>query len=127
MDKVGVVKGFYEAFVAGDLAGCIARLHSDLVVDEPSGLPYGGYYEGVEGFQKLVAAMLADYELALVEWSVHDAGDFVAGRLLGRFTSRATGRSLDMPVVEHCYVTDDRISRIDVFYKDTRAFVDAVG
>jgi len=127
MDDLAVVKGFYEAFIAGDLAGCIERLDPDLEIDEPAGLPYGGHYQGIEAFQQLAGAMLAGYEFTLLEWSVHDAGEFVVGRLLGRFTSRANGRSLEMPVVEHSHLTDGRISRIDVYYKDTRAFVDTVG
>lgn len=40
------------------------------------------------------------------------------------FTSTATGRSARLPGIEIWRFTGDRISDIDIYYKDTRAMVD---
>ena len=48
---------FYQAIFSGDWAFIAANTTDDFAVVEAAGLPYGGTWKGVEGFQKLFAAM----------------------------------------------------------------------
>src|SRR5258708_35779660 len=121
VSSVEVVRRFTSALVAGDVPGCLALLHPDNVFDEAEGLPFGGDYSGSEGFIRLLKDVGRLFEVKLSEPQVTDAGDCVLVRLTGTFTSRATGRTLETPVVDLYTVRDGKVARVDVFYKDTNA------
>jgi uncharacterized protein len=118
---VEVVRRFTSALVAGDVPACLELLHPENVFDEAAGLPFGGDYSGPEGFIRLLKDVSRLFEVKLSEPAVSDAGDCVMVRLTGTFTSRATGRTLETPVVDLYTVRDGKVARVDVFYKDTSA------
>jgi ketosteroid isomerase-like protein len=120
---VTVMEQFFACFATGDIQGCIDRMHDDCVVVEAEGLPHSGTYYGGRGFGELVAKIGALYSSAsLTDCRVHDAGEFVAARMIGTFTSRSNALTVSMPVTEHYWLTDGKISRADVYYKDPTAF-----
>jgi hypothetical protein len=43
------------------------------------------------------------------------------GKILIEFTSRISGRTLAMPVVEFYDIRDGMLHRVDVYYKDAKA------
>jgi len=47
------------------------------------------------------------------------SGDRVAARFTLRLVSHATGKAVDMPLVEIFTVRDGRIVELEVFYSDT--------
>jgi ketosteroid isomerase-like protein len=110
------------AFLAGlatDLDAAVALLADDFVVDEPASLPFGGVRTGPDGFRAVIGDLTKGYRLRLSNQKVRDAGDVVVVTLDIDLTSRATGRSVSMPLVDLYAVEDGRITRLDVFYKDT--------
>ena len=58
---------------------------------------------------------------ALAEAQLRDAGDCVVVHAPSRFTSQATGVSVDMDVVELYFVAGGKITKTDVYYKEPEA------
>ncbi|WP_354698528.1 hypothetical protein DSM112329_04210 [Paraconexibacter sp. AEG42_29] len=110
-----------ETMVAGMLEGNIEKLlgcmHPDVVVIEPSALPYGGEHHGHAGFGALLQQMSSRLELDVGAISVYDAPSGFAARMDATFKSRATGREVKTTVVEVDEVVDGLITRIDAYYK----------
>ena len=120
---VRVMEEFFECFANGDIAGCMSRMHEDCVLVESGGLPHSGTYVGAQGFLELVTKIGELFSTAtLTDCTVHDAGEFVVARMTGHFTSRANGLTVSQPVTEHYWLTDGRISRADVYYKNPKEF-----
>jgi ketosteroid isomerase-like protein len=125
---VKVMEEFFACFGTGDIQGCIDRMHDDCVVVEAEGLPHSGTYYGGKGFGELVAKIGQLYSHAsLADCQVYDAGDYVVARMIGTFTSRSNGLTVSMPVTEHYWLTDGKVSRADVYYKDPAGFDALVG
>jgi uncharacterized protein len=109
-------------------------LHDDFVVHEAGGVPYSGEYRGPQGFFELFAKMNEDLELApdpavqylLADLLADDTADLpiddtVAIRYRLKFTARASGRSVEMSLVEIYTVRAGLITELDVYYKDPSA------
>ncbi|HVW43611.1 MAG TPA: nuclear transport factor 2 family protein [Amycolatopsis sp.] len=119
-----VVRKFTAGLRAGDVSGCLDLLDEDIVFAEAKSLPFGGDYRGKSGFVQLLRNVSRDYLIELGEPEIGDGGAFVAVRVHGRAMSRATGRGLDMRVVDLYELRDGKITRVDVFYHDSQAMTD---
>jgi ketosteroid isomerase-like protein len=122
--NLAVARQFIDAFEREDHAAVLGLLHPDLVVHEAESLPYPGDHRGLDGFAELLKTLLRNYELKFVSATLHDAGEAVVCEMTIRLTGRATGKTLEMPMLELYRFTDRRISDIDVYYKDTKAVAD---
>jgi uncharacterized protein len=97
-------------------------LHDDFVVHEAEGLPFSGDYHGSEGFFELLKRMNDVLELRAGPVTTDPLGDdAVAARFRLTFTSRASGKSVEMGLVEIYTVRHGRIVELDVYYKDPAA------
>jgi uncharacterized protein len=97
-------------------------LHHDFVVHEAGGLPFSGDYHGSQGFFELLNRMNDVLELTAGPVTTDPLGDdTVAARFRLTFTSRASGKSVEMGLVEIYTVRDGRIAELDVYYKDPAA------
>ena len=97
-------------------------LHDDFVVHEAGGLPFSGDYHGSQGFFELLNRMNDVLELTAGPITTAPlGGDTVAARFRLTFTSRASGKSVEMRLVEIYTVRDGRIAELDVYYKDPAA------
>ena len=123
---IGVVEGFLKAFQAGDIEAAFGLLHPEIVIHEGDGLPYPGEFVGHEGLQKLLGQMFENLEMRLDSFELLDAGECAVAKLRMIFTSRKSGRELPMPGVELYYTKDGLVSKIDVYYKDTKGVADLV-
>lgn len=118
------IEGFLRAFRARDGAGQFARLHPDVDIEEPEGLPYGGRYRGHDGWRTLNRAILSVWDLQpspdphRLIGGEHDEHFALMSRLVG--ASRRTGRAFDMHVMEYWQVVDGLIVAIRPYYFDTR-------
>lgn len=121
---VAVVRKFTDGLRAGDVAGCLELVHDELVFAEAASLPFGGDYLGKEGFVQLLRNVSRDFRVELGTPEIGAGEEFVAVRVTGTMTSRATGRSMPMDVVDLYQVRAGKIARVDVFYKDTAAVVE---
>jgi uncharacterized protein len=97
-------------------------LHDDFVVHEAGGLPFSGDYHGSQGFFELLNRMNDVLELTVGPITTDPLGDgAVAARFRLTFISRASGKSVEMGLVEIYTVRDGRIAELDVYYKDPAA------
>ena len=112
-----VVRAFLEEAFAGRPDASRARLHPEVVIDEPQDLPYGGRFVGHAGIADLAGRIGRDFRESLVSLSVMDT-DPVVTRLRISVTSLATKRTLQMDVMEAYEVADGLITHIDIYYKN---------
>ena len=120
MANVAVVDAFIAALGAGDAEGALARLHDDVRVSEPAGLPMGGEYATKAGFVDFLGKVAAIYDVKVHRATVRDAGDVAVAHIDLTWTAHATGASVDTQFCELYTVDGDKIAAIDVFPKDTR-------
>ena len=123
--RTAPVQRMFECALSGDAEGALECFAPDSVIDEGESLPWGGAWRGSAGFIGFMTAISQDCDLS--QWvRITDAGDFVVVRGVATFTARATGESVEMPLVEIHTVEDGKIARADVYYKDTQAVNDLV-
>jgi ketosteroid isomerase-like protein len=120
-DNTAVVRKFTAGLRAGDVGSCLDLLDDEIVFSEAASLPFGGDYVGKDGFVQLLRNVARDLRVRLDAPQIGDAGPFVAVRVYGTMTSRATGRGLQMQVVDLYQLRAGKIVRVDVFYQDSRA------
>ena len=97
-------------------------LHDDFVVHEAGGLPFSGDYHGSQGFFELLNRINDMLELTAGPVTTDPLGDdAVAARFRLTFRSWASGKSVEMGLVEIYTVRDGRIAELDVYYKDPAA------
>lgn len=114
-----VVADLRSAFAAGDPDRIQAVLHPDFEIEQPDSLPHGGTYRGAAGMGEMGTRFAEHWNRTidgLVDW---DCGDTVVQLTTQAWTSKATGRSATVDVVELITVTDGRIRSIRVFQQDT--------
>ena len=119
---LATVGRFTQAIVEERFDDARSLLHDDFVVHEAGGVPYSGEYHGPEGFFELFAKMNRAMLLTpgkAVQYLLADDSVAIRGRL--KFTSRASGESVEMSVVEIYSVRDGLIVELDVYYKDPSA------
>ncbi|MGO9156816.1 nuclear transport factor 2 family protein [Mycobacterium sp.] len=119
---LATVGRFTQAIVAERFDDARALLDHDFVVYEAGGLPYSGEYRGSEGFFELFGKMNQVMELTpgeAVQYLLAEDTVAIRGRL--KFTSRASGRSVEMSLVEIYTVREGLIVELDVYYKDPSA------
>ncbi|GAA2553925.1 hypothetical protein GCM10010435_25410 [Winogradskya consettensis] len=114
-----VVRELYQALSTGDVAGVLARLDPDVVVDEPLALPYGGTHHGRDVFvQSILGVMMGHAIVEITDFDVYEGGSGVIGRLTGTLTAHTTGEKLPITMIELHEVDGDTVRRIDVFLKN---------
>jgi uncharacterized protein len=119
--SVATVRRFMAATGAERRNERRSLLHDDFVVHEAGGLPFSGDYHGSQGFE-LLNRMNAVLELKAGPITADALGDdAVAARFRLTFISRASGKSVEMGLVEIYRVRDGRIAELDVYYKDPAA------
>jgi len=109
------VAAMYAAAQQGDLERFFAAMAPDLVVIEPSFLPYGGTYRGVEGLQTLMGEVTKILDMgALKVKRVIADGDHV----LGFLTVRIVGTNSEVELLEYSIMRDGKVSEIRLFFHD---------
>lgn len=114
MRDLHTVRSLYDAFARRDLDTIRSALAPDVVVEQCESLPWGGRYEGHDGFDSFVAALLRRVEPDLEAGDLFDAGDHIVHIGRGRGTVVANGDPYDVPQVHvwafrHGQVTSLRV------------------
>lgn len=128
MTAVESVSAFYELFAAGKIPEALERYVAEdatLVNPLPDPIPFGGTFEGREGFARYLEGILTGIEIEAFEIDeIFAEGDRVT--VLGRETSRvrATGKRYTMDWVHVLTVREDRVTHMRE-YNDTAAMRDA--
>lgn len=114
-----VVRGLYDALSRGDVAGVLARLHPEVIVDEPARLPYGGVHQGREEFvRSVLGVMTGCADVAITAAEVFEGAGGVVGTLTGTLTAHLTGEEFPLTMVEIHQVEGATVRRIDVYTKN---------
>jgi ketosteroid isomerase-like protein len=124
LDEIALVDAFYESTKAGDMERTLSLLSEDIRWSVPETLPYGGTYEGLDGFRRYRAgiqeAFNPGYQFLRAE-SFHSDGDvIILGRLVAE--AKATGIKFESPFVHVWTVRGDKIVARH-YYVDTRTLL----
>jgi hypothetical protein len=104
----------YESALAGDLAGMFESLDEQVVVYEPSFLPYGGVTRGHQDFQKLLVTLSGYISLPTLKVdSLVADGDVVVA-----FLSASTPKGEPLSLCERSVVRAGRIVEMRIFYHE---------
>ncbi|WP_019873399.1 nuclear transport factor 2 family protein [Sporichthya polymorpha] len=114
------VAAFYEAGIRGDLEALLAMMHDDVVVHEPSFLPYGGDYVGKGAFVDMFSVVVKYLDVSglKVQYLVAD-GDRVLGII--RIPDLNTGQ--ETLLAEESTLRDGKIASVRVFYFDAQSMI----
>lgn len=114
-----VVRGLYAALSRGDVPGVLERLAPEVIVDEPTQLPYGGVHQGREVFvQSVLGAMMGYAAVAITAAEAYEGPAGVVGTLTGTLTAHTTGEEFPLTMVEIHQVEDGTVRKIDVYTKN---------
>lgn len=114
-----IVQAVYAHAGAGDWAACEALLSPDLVIHEADGLPYAGTYRGRDALQQLHGIVMGHWQDPVIEFHAMTAGDgHVVSLVTFHLTSRATGKSVAMPLAEVFRIEHGLVTEIRPFYFD---------
>jgi len=118
-DPVEVVGELNRRFLAGDRAGAMELIDSDVVIEQAPTLPHGGAHRGHDGMAAMGAAFAEHWTRRIEDPRVLGAGDTVVQVTSQTWTAASTGRSATVDVVELMSVADGRVTAIRVFPQDT--------
>jgi len=126
MDDLDVVAAIYEAMAAKDLERLIELISPDLVLDQDPALPWGGHFEGHEGFGQFALTLTGTIDSKVAIDAMFEAGGevFQLGRTKG--TVIATGAPFDIAEVHRWRIEDGKAVKAD-FAIDTKAMLEALG
>jgi ketosteroid isomerase-like protein len=121
-----IVQAFYESTEAGDIERTVTLLDPGLRWGVPEPLPYGGTYEGIDGFRRYRAGIQENFApgYKFARNTVFRSDDHIV--ILGRLTAqaKATGTAFESPFVHVWTVEDGRIVARH-YYVDTPTLVQA--
>jgi ketosteroid isomerase-like protein len=99
----------------------------DVTIIEPLSLPHGGRHRGLEEYRSLQNQMRLLWEQQIVETEYWPCGDDrVALRIVIRWSARATGRSVVLPMIDLITFRQGKIVEVEAFLQDTKALLDTL-
>ena len=115
-----VVQAFYDAIIAGDTDGFVAVSAEDMIVHQPSFLPYGKSYHGRDTFVGLFDSFAKYYDLTKIrcDYLVAD-GERVFGVI--RVPVLANGK--DVLFAEQVVVRDGLVAELRIFIHEAQTMV----
>lgn len=124
MDSETIVKSIYQFMLRGDTAAAFELVDPRFVVREAESLPYGGTFEGYEGFQRLLGAVFQtwkDAQISLKE--IVGRGERVFALLDLKGKLGGSDEIVALEVVEIWTVRDGKAVDLRPFYWDTAMVV----
>jgi ketosteroid isomerase-like protein len=121
-ENVDLIRGIYDAFAAGDVAGVLGRMGSEMLWNEAENFPYadGNPYVGPEAIANGVfARCISEWDgFTVAVNEILDAGDTVValGRYIGIY--KATGKPMRAQLVHIWRIADGKATRFQQ-YADT--------
>ena len=125
MSDVDAVRRIYEAMAARDFGALFELLDASIVVTQDERLPWGGRFEGHDGFAQFGATLTGAISSAVTIDAIFEAdGDVLqVGRTKG--TTVDGGRAFDIPEVHRWTLRDGKAVRAH-FSIDTPAMLEVL-
>jgi len=115
-----VVAEYYRTALGGEIEAMKAVIDPAIRVVEATSLPYGGVWEGMEQFMKLLQTVFETWKDCRVEVKQLVAeGDCVVALTEMSGKGVKSGLPFSMPLVEVYRVSNGRITEITPFYLDS--------
>jgi ketosteroid isomerase-like protein len=124
-----VLDQFYAAekeYVAAGATfdGLAATLHPEVVLHQPPDLPWGGDWQGHEGFKAWSVEMTRHFDrIDVQDAEFFTSDDQVVVKCDLTIRSRATGRTVSGPMVQVVTVKDGKITDFRPFYWNVAEYV----
>lgn len=103
-----VVRDIYAAMHAGDFDRLFELVAPDVVITQDPALPWGGRYEGHDGFATFGLTLQANIQSAVTIDAMFEADGDVIQFGHTRGTVVANGTSFDIPEVHRWQIRDDQ-------------------
>lgn len=116
---VELVEELGRRFRAGDWDGAFELVHATFRIQQPDSLPHGGWHDGPEGMKEMSASFGQYWTRTISDPTLYGCGDSVVQITTQTWTSKETGRSATVDVVELISFADGLIREIRVFQQDT--------
>ena len=124
-DKTDLVAGFYRAIGEGDLDTMMAMIDPSITIEQTDELPWGGRYEGLDGFGAFFGKLLGTISSKVEVEEIFEAGDHVVEMGRTRGTVNATGAEFDVREVHIWELRDGKAVSFRA-YIDTPAMLSAL-
>lgn len=120
------VEELYAAFEKRDLQSMLLLLSRDIELVHSAELPWGGIYQGHDGFRELLSTVEGHLSARVLIERLIDAGDKVVavGRTVGK--TRATNLEFDVPIV-HVWTFHDGLATRFESYIDNPTMLAVLG
>lgn len=125
MDDIEVVEAIYAAMAVRDFDAVFELLDPTIVVTQDDRLPWGGRYEGHDGFASFGAALGANVDSKVTTDAIFEADGDVIQMGHTRGTAVATGAAFDCGEVHRWTIREGRAVRAH-FSIDTPAMLAAL-
>ena len=125
MADVDVVQQMYDAMATRDVARLFDLLSPDCVITQDARLPWGGRYEGHDGFATFATTLTGTIYSMVTHEGMFEADGEVIQFGHTRGTVKATGRAFDIAEVHRWTIRDGRVSTAH-FAIDTPAMLQAL-
>ena len=107
-DGAEVIGDFYRAIAAQDFQSALAVLDPAVTVWQTEQLPWGGSYDGLDGFIEFFGKIRETITSAVETEEIFEAGEHVVQRGRTRGTLNATGASFDVREIHVWEVRDGK-------------------
>ena len=124
-ERTDVVARIYDAMAARDLDTLLTLLDPSVTVWQTELLPWGGSYEGIEGFGEFALKLIGTITSAVEIERLYEAGDHVVQSGRTRGTVNTTGAAFDVAETHVWEVRDGKAVSMRA-YIDTPAMLAAL-
>jgi hypothetical protein len=123
---VELVEELARRFRAGNREAAVELFHADFRIQQPESLPHGGWHQGSDGMVTMAATFDRYWTRTITDPMMYGCGDLVLQITKQTWTSKDTGSSATVDVVELITVADDLIREIRVFQQDTHLLLETL-
>jgi ketosteroid isomerase-like protein len=126
MTPLEASKAMYAAVARGEWDKVADFMSDDLVIHEPTSLPYGGEWRGRDALQKLYAHVMGYWEDPVVQWQeLVGGGKYAVALLHFTVTAKSSGKRFETHIAEVTEFDDaGKMASMRIHYFDTAYMVE---
>jgi len=129
-NRLNTLHAFYEAedrYIksgGNDFSEIAATLDKECVIYQPASLPYGGRWQGHQGFEAWMKAFSEQWSsLIVLDSQIFVVDDRLFSRSTVSATARRTQENVEWPLLQMFRFRDSKILELEPFYWDTAALL----